>query len=275
MRSLGINMTVSGQRWTYDGMPTSARAELGGALQFGCADGDASYLLGELVDRGANPESWGNRHPGRMYAQVPDVPDERHLIPLRNDFPDPVALARLVRPHVVPTEVPQLFIDALGDVWTDRPVYDAPATADTDTDTTSPEGWTPTMTHQPAGDDSGFEDASDLFEELGLEADEDPDIQPGPNDDVPVITMLLPAPPPPKQPDQVRRDLATLLEAWPPGTEFGPSDLVRAMPENAARHRTTLGRILAGWAEDGRLEPAEDNRPGRYRIPTRTDGYAA
>lgn len=268
LRSLGWNISVSGQRWTYDGMPTSARAEIGGALQFGCADGDAGYLLGDLVDRGANPEAWKNRHQGRCYGVVPDVPDERHLIPLRIDHAAPAAVARLVRPHFIRTEMPDLFIEALGDVWTDRPRYDAPATPDT---ATSQEGWTPTMPHQPT---DSFEDGeTGVFDPaaLGLEPDDDPDIQPGPDDDVPPVRFTFGPPPPKATPEQVRTEVLALIRAWGPGTEFGPSDLARALPAHAARHRSTMSRLVTRLVDDGALD---EITTGRYRVPTLVGGYA-
>jgi len=273
VRSLGINMIISGQRWTYDAMPTSARAEIA-PMQFGCGSGDAAFLLGDLADAGANPEAWAANYPGRFYAPLPGIPAERHLIPLRSDFADPPVVGRLVRPHYVHTEMPQLFADALGEVWTNRPVWPAPDT----TSTSQQKGWIP-MTESPApaasDDDSGLDDA--LFDPaaLGLERDEDPDVQPGIDDEVPTLGTFSFAPPPPRpkaSPDEVRQAVLGLIRAWGPGTEFGPTDMARGLPQHAARSRSVMSRMLVQLLDEGVLE--EGGRAGTYRLPTAMAGHA-
>jgi hypothetical protein len=274
VRSLGINITVSGQRWTFDGMPTSARTEIV-PMQFGCAAGDAAYLLGELVDKGANPEAWGNNHPGRFYAALPGIPEERHLIPLRSDKADPDLVGRLVRPHYVHTPMPDLFAQALGDVWANRTRYPAPGTA------TPQEGWSP-MTDTsttPAGDDDSVDGLDDVVfnpTQLGLEADEDPAIQPSADDEVPPLGQFSFAPPPPRpkaDPAEVRTAVLALIRAWGPGTVFRPTDIARALPQHAARSRTTISRLLSALTDEGLLE--EGSREGEYRMPTAAGAHSA
>ncbi|WP_163548253.1 hypothetical protein [Candidatus Frankia nodulisporulans] len=271
VRSLGINLSIFGQRWTFDNIPTSARSEIV-PIQFGCAAGDAGYLLGELADRGGDiAEQWGANHPGRALAALPGIPEERHLIPLRVDKTPPQTLGPLVRPHYVHTEMPQLFIDAFGEVWTSRPVWPAPGT-------TAPqqEGWTPPMTDTSPADDDLDDDAPlDLMTDLGLEADEDPDVQPGPDDEVPPLGGFNFAPPPRPRPDSavVRQAVVDLIRAWGPGTVFRPADIARALPEHAARSRSTISRLLVTLLDDGVLE--DGGREGEYRMPTTAAGHAA
>lgn len=262
VRSLGINIVLSGQRWTFDGMPTSARAEIV-PMQFGCGKGDAGWLLGDLVDQGANPEAWGNQYPGRFYAPVPDVDETRHIVPLRSDKADPEVVGRLVRPHYHHTPMPDLFARALGEVWANRPRYAAPDQ--------SQEGWTPAVTLEPtahAGTPGIAADGSFDPNTLGLEADEDAHIQPGVNDDVPPLGDFSFAPPPPAPkaaPEKVRAEVLAVIGAWGPGAEFGPTELARALPEHAARSRSTVSRLLAKLLATGALE--ETGTEGRYRIP--------
>jgi len=275
VRSLGINMSISGQRWTHDNIPTSARSEIV-PMQFGCAANDAGYLLGELADRGGDiAEQWGANHPGRALAALPGIPEERHLIPLRVDKTPPQTLGALVRPHYVHTEMPQLFIDALGEVWTGRTIWPAPGTT-----TASEKGWIPTVTTSPTTpDDDGDEDSLDgvLFDPgaLGLERDEDPDVQPGIDDEVPTLGTFSFAPPPPRpkaSPDEVRQAVLGLIRAWGPGTEFGPTDMARGLPQHAARSRSVMSRMLAQLLDEGVLE--EGGRAGTYRLPTAMAGHA-
>lgn len=272
VRSLGINMSISGQRWTHDNIPTSARSEIV-PIQFGCAANDAGYLLGELADRGGDiAEQWGANHPGRCLAALPGIPEERHLIPLRIDKTPPATLGALVRPHYVHTEMPQLFADALGEVWTGRTIWPAPGT------TTPTEGWTPTMTDTTTPtDDDGDDLDSALFDpaQLGLEADEDPDVQPGADDEVPTLGTFSFAPPPPRpkaSPAVVRQAVLDLVRAWEPGTEFGPSDIARGLPEHAARSRSVMSRLLSTLLDEGVLE--EGGREGTYRLPAAASTHA-
>lgn len=273
VRSLGINMSISGQRWTHDNVPTSARSEIV-PIQFGCAANDASYLLGELADRGGDiAEQWGANHPGRALAALPGIPEERHLIPLRVDKTPPQTLGQLVRPHYVHTPMPQLFIDALGDVWTNRTIWPAPGTT-----TPTQEGWTPPMTTTPTTPDDAGDGLDDVLfdpDTLGLEPDEDPQVQPGPDDDVPPLGVFSFAPPPPRPkaaPAVVRQAVLDLIRAWEPGTEFGPTDIARALPEHAARSRSAMSRLLTQLLDEDVLE--EGDREGLYRLPATTSAHA-
>ncbi|WP_163554367.1 hypothetical protein, partial [Candidatus Frankia alpina] len=264
VRSLGINLSISGQRWTHDNIPTSARSEIV-PMQFGCAANDAGYLLGELADRGGDiAEQWGANHPGRALAALPGIPEDRHLIPLCVDKTPPQTLGALVRPHYVHTEMPDLFAEALGEVWTGRTIWPAPGTTST---TTPQKGWTP-MTDTPTADDSSDDDLDGaLFDPtaLGLERDEDPDVQPGPDDDVPPLGTFSFAPPPPRpkaSPAEVRQAVLGLIRAWKPGTEFGPTDIARGLPQHAARSRSVMSRLLAQLLDEDVLD--EGGREGTY-----------
>ncbi|WP_018502932.1 hypothetical protein [Parafrankia discariae] len=281
-RSWGLNVKVSGQRWTYDGMPTSARAEIGPALQFGCADGDAGYLLEDLVEQGADPAAWGNRHPGRLYARLPNIDDARALTPARTLCVEPIDLHRRARPHYIHVEMPDFYKEALGDVWTNRPIWPKggvtaeAATASTPTDTTEetkPAMPTTVVTVTTSDDDpaepaAGTVEADEQFDRAAYykgEPDEDPDIQPGVDDQVPGGASFSLAPPPPRpraSAEQVEAEVRELFAAWPAGTRFGPTDLAEALPDHAARHRSTMSRLLDRLAREGVVT---DNGDGTYR----------
>ncbi|THJ74942.1 hypothetical protein E7Y31_08475 [Candidatus Frankia alpina] len=128
----------------------------------------------------------------------------------------------------------------------------------------------------PADDDLDDDAPLDLMTDLGLEADEDPDVQPGPDDEVPPLGGFNFAPPPPRprpDPAVVRQAVVDLIRAWGPGTVFRPADIARALPEHAARSRSTISRLLATLLDDGVLE--DGGREGEYRMPTTAAGHAA
>jgi len=75
-----------------------------------------------------------------------------------------------------------------------------------------------------------------------------------------------PAMPAPIPTGGVRQAVLDLIRAWAPGTEFGPSDVARALPEHAARSRLVVAHLLAQLLDDGELQAGD--REGTYRLPT-------
>jgi len=101
LRSLGINIIVSAQRWSFDNIPTSLRSEITAAFVFGAdSTGDAEFLLGDLVHAGADPAVWGTDHPGKCYVVAPGIPREQRTMPARLEYPEPAEVNRRVRPHL-------------------------------------------------------------------------------------------------------------------------------------------------------------------------------
>ncbi len=231
-------------------------------MQFGCAAGDAGYLLGDLADAGADPGQWGNRHPGRVHVVAPGIPDDRALIPARIDNAPPVLVGQLVRPQHVHTDLDAMSATAAGEAYVNRRRYDTPPS------TAGAKGWTPMTPTSPATA-AATEPADDDTLDITMfgEADEDPQISPSVDDDVPPLGSFSLAPPPPPakaSPAEVRAAVLGVIRAWGPGTEFRPVDIARALPQHAARHRSTVSRLLAALLDSGELDEVAG---GVYRMP--------
>jgi hypothetical protein len=92
VRSAGIKIVFSGQRFTHDNLPTSVRANIGEVICLGVKDvQEAGYLLGpDLVVAGADPSVWTNKKPGYAYITGPGIPEDRYTTALRS-FGQPFA----------------------------------------------------------------------------------------------------------------------------------------------------------------------------------------
>jgi hypothetical protein len=84
-RSAGLWLVLSGQRVTFDNLPTSVRNNINDTLCLGVRDdAEAVYALGsEMVQAGANPAAWTNQAPGMAYLKGAGIDKERQMIPLR------------------------------------------------------------------------------------------------------------------------------------------------------------------------------------------------
>jgi len=84
-RSAGVWIVLSGQRVTFDNLPTSVRNNINDTLCLGVKDAhEADYALGsEMVQAGANPQGWTNQAPGMAYLKGAGIDKERQMVPLR------------------------------------------------------------------------------------------------------------------------------------------------------------------------------------------------
>lgn len=85
-RSAGVWIVLSGQRVTFDNLPTSVRNVINDTLCLGVRDdSEAVYALGsDMVAAGANPAAWTNQAPGMAYLKGAGIEKDRQMIPLRS-----------------------------------------------------------------------------------------------------------------------------------------------------------------------------------------------
>jgi hypothetical protein len=85
-RSAGVWIVLSGQRVTFDNLPTSVRNVINDTLCLGVRDdAEAVYALGsDMVAAGANPAAWTNQAPGMAYLKGAGIDKDRQMIPLRS-----------------------------------------------------------------------------------------------------------------------------------------------------------------------------------------------
>jgi hypothetical protein len=78
-------IVLSGQRVTFDNLPTSVRNNINDTLCLGVRDdAEAVYALGsDMVAAGANPAAWTNQAPGMAYLKGAGIDKERQMVPLR------------------------------------------------------------------------------------------------------------------------------------------------------------------------------------------------
>jgi hypothetical protein len=84
-RSAGVWIVLSGQRVTFDNLPTSVRNNINDTLCMGVKDAhEADYALGsEMIQAGASPQTWANQQAGMAYLKGAGIEKERQLVPLR------------------------------------------------------------------------------------------------------------------------------------------------------------------------------------------------
>ncbi len=97
IRSSGMQLFISTQRFVYDKIPTSLRGALGTSWAFGAeSDADARLVLNDdVMEAGARPDLWQNHKPGYNYLTGPGIPVERHTMAARttDHFNDPAVLS--------------------------------------------------------------------------------------------------------------------------------------------------------------------------------------
>ncbi|WP_018504892.1 hypothetical protein [Parafrankia discariae] len=261
-RSVGINIIVSAQRWSFDQIPTSLRSEITAAFVFGADDiSDAEFLLGDkLIEAGADPAAWGVEDPGKCYVIGPGLSLDRQLTPGRLELPEPADVGPLVRPHATAPHLDPITAGAspyhaartlwpAGGVNTDTAGWTPP----TPTSTTS---GGPTATGEaPMNPDLDLDD-SERFVPTG--PDLDPDVHPHIDDPIesgePVITF----PSPPKAdreatPEQARAALAAFIDHHRQArAPFAPRDL-KALAASLGKGRGWVMHELRRLVDDGEI----------------------
>ena len=122
-RSVGVQITLSAQRFSYTTLPVAARSQFGAVLAFGVADiEDAKFAMpDEVFEAGADPARWGNKMPGLAYLVAPEVAEDDYVVPLRVELPEREhieALAEYARVHGA--DLPDWLAGAFGELYTSR-----------------------------------------------------------------------------------------------------------------------------------------------------------
>lgn len=117
-RSVGIQITASLQRASFQAIDTAARAQFSSVLCFGVQDiADATFALpDEVVDAGANPSIWKNKRQGYNYLVHPDADDEYWTTPARTKLISNEVL-ELAGDKRLPHELDRVTLGALGDLY--------------------------------------------------------------------------------------------------------------------------------------------------------------
>ncbi|WP_031189834.1 MULTISPECIES: hypothetical protein [Streptomyces] len=120
LRSLGVSLVLSAQRWSYKNVDTDVRAQTGGAVTFGLESAaDAKFSLSdEAMDAGAAPEAWKNDCVGYFYAEGPGIPKDRIATPARTFDYEDADLTQVIeayKPHRTPID--ETTAKALGPVF--------------------------------------------------------------------------------------------------------------------------------------------------------------
>lgn len=224
-RSVGIQITLSAQRFSYTTIPTAARAQFGAVLAFGVQDtDDAAFAMPkEVLEAGADPSLWRNKQPGMAYLVAPSVEETDYVEPLRVELPQREhieALAEYARIHG--TDLDEMTAGAFGGLYSSRvPVEDMLAEGavvfndvedDEDDDWDSDEGDESRPAAAPGGDEAPEEDQPEPFRPS--EEDPEPDVQPGIDDPIePVEDMPLGTRPVKLPPEQAREMFETRLRS--------------------------------------------------------------
>ncbi len=122
-RSVGVQVTLSGQRFSYTSVDVSARSQFGAVLCYGLADSDdAKFAMPDAVlDAGADPSLWGNEHPGMAYVVAPRIDKVDHVVPLRGELPTDEELGLLAEyARINGSELDGFTADLFGDLYTSR-----------------------------------------------------------------------------------------------------------------------------------------------------------
>jgi hypothetical protein len=133
LRSVGITLSVSLQRCTFDQIPTTLREQLATVQHYGIlTPADAKFALpDEVLDGGADPAKWRSDQPGMHYFVQGGIPLHKQITPVRAwDDPadprhggssDPNGFVRTAT-KVGRTLKPMCEVTAtsLGELWTNR-----------------------------------------------------------------------------------------------------------------------------------------------------------
>lgn len=270
LRSLGINMIVSAQRWSFDNIPTSLRAEITAAFVFGAdSTGDAEFLLGDLAAAGADPGAWGADHPGRCYVVAPGIAPERRIMPARLEHAEPGEVNRLVRPHVHSAGGVDPITAGATPYYAARtrwPAGGSTASGWTPTTATSSTSGGPAAGEAPMTLDLDLDGVDDGDQFVSTEPDLDPDIQPHIDDPIvggePIITFAGP----PKaaieaSPEQARAALDAFIAARRTARQtFTPRD-IKALAASLGKTRSWSMHELRRRVSEGELATVD----GRYQ----------
>jgi hypothetical protein len=117
-RSVGIQITASLQRASFQAIDTAARAQFSSVLCFGVQDiSDATFALpDEVIDAGANPAIWKNKRQGYNYLVHPDADDDYWTTPARTKLISNDTL-ELAGKNRLPHELDRVTLGALGDLY--------------------------------------------------------------------------------------------------------------------------------------------------------------
>lgn len=162
-RSVGIQVTLSAQRFSYTTIPVAARSQFGAVLCYGVQDvEDAKFAMPDKVlEAGADPSLWGNEQPGCNYLCAPGIDAKDQVAAMRTEKTERAELEALAEyANLNGADLPEWLADAFGELYTSRvPVEEQlrtlpPAvndTADDDFGDDEPQPWTPTE-EDPAPD---------------------------------------------------------------------------------------------------------------------------
>lgn len=153
-RSVGIQITLSAQRFSYNTIPTDARAQFGAVLCYGVKDvEDAKFAMPDhIFDAGADPSLWQNEHPGCNYLCAPGIDAKDQVIGMRTEKTERDELERLAEyQRINGADLPDWLTEAFGELYNSRvPVEEQlrtmPVTAADDEDEDGldePQPWVP------------------------------------------------------------------------------------------------------------------------------------
>lgn len=212
-RSVGIVLLTSVQRASWSSMPTDARAQFANAICFGVQDvDDASFVIEDLVDRGADPSQWKNEKPGYAYLSAGGIAKDRQVMPLRTyaierEELDAVAGYRAANPVALDEDTAA----AAGKQYQARRLSVVPVPSEQE--------------------DTIDEDDMTVKRPADHEPDIEASLDPLPGDDVDtVVTFTLPEPK--TSTADARAHLRRTIAHWAAaGREFSPSDFYDAAAE--------------------------------------------
>ncbi|GHH57674.1 hypothetical protein [Lentzea cavernae] len=139
-RSVGIQVRLSAQRFSYTSLPTDARAQFGAVLCYGVKDvEDAKFAMPDHVfDAGADPSLWQNEQPGCNYLVAPGVSAADQVTGMRTEKTERAELERLAEyQHQHGADLPDWLAEAFGELHESRVPVEvqmstAPPSADVD-----------------------------------------------------------------------------------------------------------------------------------------------
>jgi hypothetical protein len=158
-RSVGIQVTLSAQRFSYTTIPVAARSQFGAVICYGVQDvEDAKFAMPDKVfEAGADPSLWGNEMPGCNYLCAPGIDAKDQVRSMRTEKTERAELERLAEyQRINGADLPDWLAEAFGELYASRvPVEEQmrtlpTLTADDDEDEDEellgedePKAWTP------------------------------------------------------------------------------------------------------------------------------------
>lgn len=117
-RSVGIQITASLQRASFQAIDTAARAQFSSVICFGVQDlADATFALpDEVIDAGANPSIWKNKKQGYNYLVHPDADYDYWTTPARTKLISNEVLESAGK-NRLPHALDHVTLGALGDLY--------------------------------------------------------------------------------------------------------------------------------------------------------------